>query len=103
MHAVTGVAGSSPAYGYLMIEALSDGGVAMGLPRETATRMAAQAMLGAAKMVLETGLHPGQLKDQVTSPGGTTIEALRVLEAAGARSAFIEAVCQCAEKSQQLG
>lgn len=100
--AVTGVSGSSPAYVYLVIEALSDGGVAMGLPRETATQMAAQAVLGAAKMVLETGLHPGALKDQVTSPGGTTIAALRELEAAGTRSAFIEAVCRCAERSREL-
>jgi pyrroline-5-carboxylate reductase len=102
IHAVTGVAGSSPAYLYLVIEALSDGAVAMGLPRETAIQLAAQSMLGAAKMVLETGLHPGQLKDQVTSPAGTTIEAIRGLEAAGVRSAFIEAVCRCAEKSKQL-
>ncbi len=102
MHAVTGVAGSSPAYLYLVIEALSDGGVAQGLPRETATMLAAQAVLGAAKMVLETGLHPGELKDQVTSPGGTTIDALRTLESAGVRSAFIEAVCRCAEKSERL-
>lgn len=103
MHAITGVSGSSPAYVYLVIEALSDGGVAMGLPRDTATRMAAQAVMGAAKMVLETGLHPGALKDQVTSPGGTTIAALRELEAAGVRSAFIEAVCSCAERSSELG
>lgn len=102
-HAFTGVAGSSPAYAYLMIEALSDGAVAMGLPRETATKMAAQALLGAAKMVLETGLHPATLKDQVTSPGGTTIEALRVLEQGGVRSSVIEAVCRCAERSQELG
>jgi pyrroline-5-carboxylate reductase len=102
LHAVTGVAGSSPAYVYLIIEALSDGGVAMGLPRTAATRLAAQAVLGAAQMVLQSGLHPGQLKDQVTSPGGTTIEALRELEAAGVRSAFIEAVCRCAEKSEDL-
>lgn len=102
MHAITGVAGSSPAYVYMVIEALSDGGVAQGLPRAIATRMAAQAVLGAAKMVLETGLHPGALKDQVTSPGGTTIEALRVLEAAGTRSAFIEAVSECAQRSEEL-
>jgi pyrroline-5-carboxylate reductase len=102
MHAVTGVAGSSPAYIYLVIEALSDGGVALGLPRATATQLAAQAVLGAAKMVLDTGLHPGQLKDQVTSPGGTTIAALRELESAAVRSAFIEAVARCAERSSEL-
>ena len=102
LHAVTGVAGSSPAYIYMVIEALSDGGVAMGLPRGLATQLSAQAVLGAAKMVLETGLHPGQLKDQVTSPGGTTIAALRELEAAGVRGAFIEAVVRCAERSQEL-
>ena len=103
IHAVTGVSGSSPAYIYLIIEALSDGGVALGLPRETATKLAAQAVLGSAKMVLETGLHPGVLKDQVTSPGGTTIAALRTLESRAVRSAFIEAVAHCAERSQQLG
>lgn len=102
MHAVTGVAGSSPAYVYLVIEALSDGGVAHGLPRETATKLAAQAVLGAAKMVLETGQHPGALKDQVTSPGGTTIAALRELEAAATRSAFIEAVDACVQRSEEL-
>lgn len=103
IHAVTGVSGSSPAYVYLVIEALSDGGVALGLPRATATQLAAQAVLGAAKMVLETGLHPGELKDQVTSPAGTTIAALRSLEAGAVRSAFIEAVARCAERSQELG
>lgn len=103
MHAFTGIAGSSPAYIYLVIEALSDGGVAQGLSRSLATEMAAQAVLGAAKMVLETGLHPGQLKDQVTSPGGTTIAALGVLEAAAVRSAFAEAVAACTAKSQELG
>ncbi|MCA9191256.1 MAG: pyrroline-5-carboxylate reductase [Planctomycetales bacterium] len=102
LHAVTGVSGSSPAYIYMIIEALADGGVASGLARETALRLAAQAVFGAAKMVLETGLHPGQLKDQVTSPGGTTIAALRELERGGVRSAFIEAVCQAAQRSQQL-
>lgn len=103
LHAVTGVSGSGPAYIYLVIEALSDGGVAQGLPRDLATKLAAQTVLGAAKMVLDTGLHPGQLKDQVTSPGGTTIAALRHLERAGLRSALIEAVAKAAERSQELG
>ncbi len=103
IHAVTGVSGSSPAYIYLVIEALSDGGVALGLPRDTATKLAAQAVLGSAKMVLDTGQHPGVLKDQVTSPGGTTIAALRTLESCAVRSAFMEAVVRCAARSQELG
>lgn len=102
IHAVTGVSGSSPAYIYLIIEALSDGGVAMGLPRDVATKLAAQAVVGAGKMVLDTGMHPGQLKDQVTSPGGTTIAAIRTLESAGVRSAFIEAVARCTERSREM-
>ncbi len=102
MDAVTGLSGSGPAYVYLAIEALSDGGVKMGLPRDVATRLAAQTVLGAAKMVLETGLHPGQLKDQVTTPGGTTIEGLHALENAGLRHAFIDAVVAATEKSRSL-
>jgi pyrroline-5-carboxylate reductase len=103
LDAVTGLSGSGPAYAYLIIEALSDGGVAAGLPRDIATRLAAQTVLGAAKMVLETGLHPGVLKDMVTSPGGTTIEGLHALETGGVRGALISAVRAAAEKSQKLG
>ncbi len=103
LDAVTGLSGSGPAYVYLMIEALSDGGVATGLPRDIATRLAAQTLFGAAKMVLETGLHPGQLKDMVTSPGGTTIEGIHELEKAGLRGALMNAVRAAAEKSRKLG
>ncbi len=103
LDAVTGLSGSGPAYGYLMIEALSDGGVAAGLPRDVATQLAAQTLFGAAKMVLETGQHPGVLKDMVTSPGGTTIEGLHELEKAGVRAALMNAVRAAAEKSKKLG
>ncbi len=102
MHAVTAVSGSGPAYVYLVIEALSDGGVAAGLPRDVATRLAAQTVLGGARMVLETGQHPGQLKDQVTSPGGTTIAALAALENAAVRGAFMQAVARAAARSLEL-
>ncbi|GAB5406648.1 MAG: pyrroline-5-carboxylate reductase [Aureliella sp.] len=102
LHAVTGVSGSGPAYAYMVIEALSDGGVAMGLPRETATTLAAQTLLGAAEMVLQTGQHPGALKDQVTSPGGTTIAAVRSLESNGLRSSLMEAVAIAAKRSREL-
>ena len=101
MDAVTGLSGSGPAYVYLVIEALSDGGVRMGLPRDVATRLAAQTVLGAAKMVLETGQHPGQLKDQVATPGGTTIEGLHALEGAGVRRAFMDAVVAATEKAKK--
>jgi pyrroline-5-carboxylate reductase len=103
LDAVTGLSGSGPAYVYMMIEALSDGGVAAGLPREIASKLAAQTLLGAAKMALETGLHPGALKDMVTSPGGTTIEGLHELEKAGLRAGLINAVRAAAEKSRKLG
>ena len=103
LDAVTGLSGSGPAYVYLMIEALSDGGVAAGLPREIATKLAAQTLLGAAKMVLETGLHPGVLKDMVTSPGGTTIEGLHELERGKVRASLMNAVRAAAEKSKKLG
>lgn len=103
LDAVTGLSGSGPAYVYQFIEALSDGGVASGLPRDAATKLAAQTVLGAAKMVLETGLHPGVLKDQVTSPGGTTIEGLHELEKGKLRGTVMNAVRAAAEKSRKLG
>jgi pyrroline-5-carboxylate reductase len=103
LDAVTGLSGSGPAYVYLMIEALSDGGVAAGLPRDVATKLAAQTVLGSAQMVLQTGQHPGVLKDAVTSPGGTTIEGLHELEKGKVRGAFINAVRAAAEKSKKLG
>lgn len=100
--AVTGVSGSGPAYAFLMIEALADGGVAAGLPRDIAQKLAAQTLLGAAKMVLETGLHPGVLKDAVCSPGGTTIEAIHELEKGGVRAALITAVRAATDKAKKL-
>jgi len=100
---VSSISGCSPAYVYVMIEAMADGAVLEGVPRAMAYEFAAQAVLGSAKMVLETGVHPGELKDRVCSPGGTTIEAIAALEKNGFRHALIEAVKAATEKSRLLG
>ncbi len=102
MDAVVAVSGSSPAYVFMFIEAMADAAVKQGLPRNLAYTMAAQSVLGSAKMVLETGQHPAVLKDMVCSPAGTTIEAVQVLEKQGFRSAVIEAMEACADKSRGL-
>ena len=100
--AVVAVSGSSPAYVFMFIEAMADAAVAEGMPRTQAYEFAAQAVYGSAKMVLETGKHPGELKDMVCSPAGTTIEAVRILEKKGFRSAVIEAMRACADVSRRL-
>lgn len=102
MDVVTAVSGSSPAYVFMFIEAMADAAVAGGMPRQQAYKFAAQAVLGSAKMVLETGKHPGELKDMVCSPAGTTIQAVRVLEEKGMRSAVIEAMMKCLDISRNM-
>ncbi len=103
MDAVTGLSGSGPAYIAIVVEALADGGVKMGLDRLTATSLASQTVLGAAKLLLETGIHPGQLKDMVSSPGGTTIAGISALEEGGLRRAMINAVERATLRSRELG
>lgn len=103
LDAVTGLSGSGPAYVMLMIEALADGGVKVGLGRDVALLLAAQTVYGAAKLQLDTGEHPGRLKDMVTSPGGTAIAGLHTLEAGGLRRTLIDAVEAAAKRSAELG
>lgn len=102
MDAVTGLSGSGPVYIYMVIEALTDGGVKMGIPRATALRLAAQTVFGAAKLVLETGKHPAILKDEVTTPGGTAIAAVHELESKGLRTVLIDAVVTATRRSEEL-
>ena len=102
MDVVPGVSGSSPAWIFMMMEAMADGAVAEGMPRKQAYEFVAQAVLGSAKLMLESGKHPGELKDMVCSPGGSTIQAVRVLEEKNFRGAVMDAVIACVEKSRQL-
>ena len=103
IHPVVGVSGSSPAYVFMFIEAMADAAVLGGMPRAQAYKFAAQAVMGSAKMVLETGEHPGALKDMVCSPGGTTIQGVKKLEENGMRGAVMSAIAACVEKAKQLG
>lgn len=103
MDVVVGISGSSPAYVFMIIEAMADGAVLKGMPRDKAYKYAAQTLMGTAKMLLETKEHPGILKDRVCSPGGTTIEAVKVLEESGLRSSMIKAVVAATEKSEEMG
>jgi pyrroline-5-carboxylate reductase len=103
LDAVTGLSGSGPAYIFLIIEALSDAGVKVGLSRHVALKLAAQTVYGSSKLLLETGEHPGTLKDQVTSPGGTAIAGLHTLEAGGLRTTLIDAVESATRRAKQLG
>ncbi|MCX7715351.1 MAG: pyrroline-5-carboxylate reductase [Clostridia bacterium] len=102
VNSVVSVSGSSPAYVYMLIEAMADAAVYDGIPRNTAYKLAAQSVLGSAKMVLETGEHPGKLKDMVCSPGGTTISAVQVLEEEGFRSSIIKAMLACNKKAREM-
>ena len=102
MDAVTGLSGSGPVYIFMVIEAMIDGGVKMGIPRPIAAKLAAQTVYGAAKLVIETGKHPAILKDEVTTPGGTAINAIHMLEAKGLRSVLIDAIVTAASRSQEL-
>lgn len=103
LDAVTGLSGSGPGYAFVLIDALADAGVRVGLPRKMAITLAAQTLLGSAKMVLETGEHPAALRDGVTSPGGTTIAGIHVLEQQGVRAALSDAVMAACEKSREMG
>ncbi len=103
MNEVVALTGSSPAYIFMLIEAMADAAVLSGIPRQTAYRLASQAVSGSAKMVVETGKHPGELKDQVCSPAGTTIEAVAALEKHGFRNSIMEAMNECTKKARELG
>ena len=103
MDAVTGLSGSGPAYIALVVEALADGGVRVGLDRKTAMTLAMQTVLGSARLLIDTGMHPGQLKDMVSSPGGTTIAGIHTLESGGLRRTLIDAVERATQRSRELG